>query len=122
MRAGEGWIHRIQEEANRKRSEAAKVQHEVSKPYAGEKMVEEHSVPPPSKPKEKPERKAKATASKTNPGAVARGDKIAKERPDLAEAVRLGCIKPAAAHRLMKKDEVKEKTLALPEGKRNYRN
>jgi N6-adenosine-specific RNA methylase IME4 len=117
---GEAWQAdraRIQEEANLKRSKAAKAQHEVSKPRAGEHkpvMVEEHSVPPP---KEKPERKAKAAASKTNPGAVARGDKIVKERPDLAEGIRLGTMKPAAAHRQMKKDEVKEKTKALPEGK-----
>jgi N6-adenosine-specific RNA methylase IME4 len=107
---------RIQEEANRKRSEAAKAQHEVSKPYAGEKMVVEHSVPPPSA-KEHKKRKSKAAASKTNPGAVARGEKLIKERPDLAEDVRLGKMKPAAAHRLMKKDEVKEKTKALPSSK-----
>ena len=33
--------------------------------------------------KDEPGKKAKAKASKTNPGAVARGDKLAKERPDL---------------------------------------
>ena len=110
---------RIQAEANRKRSEAAKAQHEVSKPRAGEHkpvMVVEHSVLPP-KPKNEPGKKAKATASKTNKGAVARGEKLIKKRPDLAEDVRLGKKKPAEAHRQMKKDEVKEKTKALPEGK-----
>ena len=109
----------IEDEANRKRSEAAKEQHEVSRPYAGEKkpeMVVEQSVPPPP---EKPhkERKAKAAASKTNPGAVARGDKLVKDRPDLAEKVRKGEIKPATAHRQMKKDEVSENVKDLPDGK-----
>lgn len=42
--------------------------------------------------------KAKAAASKTNPGAVARGDKLVKERPDLAEEVRKGNTKPAEAY------------------------
>lgn len=51
-----------------------------------------------------PARKAKASASKTNPGAVLRGDKLVKERPDLAEQVRLGKMKPAEAHRQMRKD------------------
>jgi len=64
-----------------------------------------------------PERKAKAVASKTNPGAVARGDKLVKDRPDLAEQVRKGDIKPAEAHRQMKKDEVKGKAAELPKDK-----
>ena len=104
---------RIQEEANLKRSEAAKAQPRTEEGLF--QPVVEHSVQPPVK--EPKERKAKAAISKTNPGAVARGDKIAKERPDLAKGIRLGTIKPAAAHRLMKKEEVKEKTKALPEGK-----
>ena len=52
----------------------AKEQHEVSRPYAGEKMVGEQSVPPPSEkpqvhgqsvrtPGKDPERKAKATSA-----------------------------------------------------------
>jgi len=64
---------RIQEEANRKRSEAAREQHEVSKPYAGEKMVVRQSVGSPEKAHTPPATQAKAAASKTNPGAVARG-------------------------------------------------
>jgi hypothetical protein len=40
---------------------------------------------------------AKAAASNSNRGAVARGDKLAKHRPDLAEGVRLGKIKSADA-------------------------
>jgi len=63
-------MERIRHEANRKRAEAAREQHEVSNPRAGETMVVEHSVPQPERHKSKP---AKAAASKTNPGAVARG-------------------------------------------------
>lgn len=110
---------RIQHEANAKRAEAAKEQHEVSKPRAGEKkkvLVDEHNVQPP-KPKEAKERKSKAKASKTNAGAVARGDKLAKERPDLAEKVRLGEMKPAQAHRQMKADSLAEKVEELPADK-----
>jgi hypothetical protein len=83
---------RIQAEANRKRSEAAK---ERERTETGTfQPVCEQSVHAPVASKQ-PERKAKATASKTNPGAVARGDKLAKERPDLAEKVRLGKMNPA---------------------------
>jgi hypothetical protein len=83
VRAGEGWIHRIQDEANRKRSKAAKAQPRTETGFA-EKQVVEQSVLPPA-PKSEPAKKAKAAASKTNKGAVARGDKLIKERPDLAE-------------------------------------
>jgi N6-adenosine-specific RNA methylase IME4 len=60
---------------------------------------------------------AKATAAQVNPGAVARGDKLAKERPDLAKKVRLGELKPAEAHRQMKKDAVADKVAEMPKGK-----
>jgi hypothetical protein len=61
---------RIKEEANRKRSEAAK---ERDRTKAGTfKLVVEQIVPPLDK--EHKERKANAAASKTNPGAVARGN------------------------------------------------
>lgn len=103
----------IAEEANRKRSEAAKEQPRTDTGFA-EKQVVGQSVQLPGQPVE---RKAKAAASKTNMGAVARGDKLAKERPDLAEGVRLGKIKPAEAHRRMKKDEVIKKVKELPSGK-----
>ena len=112
---------RIKEEANRKRSEAAKEQPRIKtedgKTIFAVSQVDEQSVHPPERQKEAKERKAKAAASKTNPGAVARGDKLAKERPDLADMVRLGLMKPAEAHRQMKRDRVKAKTCALPEGK-----
>jgi len=103
---------RIQEEANRKRSEAAKVQPRAETGVF--QPVVEQSVPQPDRHKSKP---SKAIASKTNPGAVARGDKLAKKRPDLADQVRKGEIKPAEAHRQMKRDEVAQKTAALPDGK-----
>ena len=67
----------IQDEANRKRS---KTQKGVSKAEAKERAGTKCS-----RTSKQPERKAKAAASKTNPGAVARGDKLAKERPDLAK-------------------------------------
>ena len=50
-------------------------------------MVGEQNVHSPEKKHNEPERKTKAAASKTNPGAVARGDKLVKERPDLPEKV-----------------------------------
>ena len=56
--------------ADRKRSEAAKAQHEVSKPYAGEKMVVEHSVPVPSDDEAHKSRQSKASRSKTNRGTL----------------------------------------------------
>lgn len=93
---------RIADAANAARSEAAKEQHAASTPRHGETMVQEQSVPRPKF--NQPEAKAKAKASKTNPGAVKRGDKLAKDRPDLAEKVRSGDMKPAAAHREMKRD------------------
>lgn len=110
---------RIQDEANAKRAEAAKAQENRANQYTKPEKVEvdEQSVQPPAKPKEAKERKAKAKASKTNAGAVARGDKLAKERPDLAEKVRLGEMKPAAAYRQMKNDSVAERVEALPQDK-----
>jgi N6-adenosine-specific RNA methylase IME4 len=107
----------IQEEANRKRSEAAKEQPRI-KTETGKTVfdgqVVQQSVTPPVK--EHKATKAKASASKTNAGAVSRGDKLANDRPDLAKKVRLGEMKPAAAHRQMKKDEVSKKIEDLPKG------
>jgi len=60
--------------------------------------------------------KAKASASSTNRGTVERMDKLANERPDLAEKVRTGEIKPTEACRQLKKDEVAKKIKALPQG------
>ncbi len=109
---------KIADEANAKRSAATKEQHQVSNPRSGETMVVQHSValPDESEVRHKANH-SKAVASKTNPGAVARGDKLAKDRPDLAAKVRTGELKPAEAHRLLRKDEVKGKAAALPDDK-----
>ena len=114
---------RIKDEANAARSEAAKVQAQTQPRTERGSFgrVVEHNEPPPGSEPEKPKphkaRKAKATASKTNTGAVTRGDVLANKRPDLAAKVRKGEIKPAEAHRQMKKDEVSETVAALPDGK-----
>ena len=71
------------------------------------KPVDEQSVQPPAK--EAKQRKAKAAASKTNVGAVARGDKLDRARPDLAEKVRLGTLRPAEAHKQMRREERERK-------------
>ncbi|MBN2326732.1 MAG: hypothetical protein JXR73_06225 [Candidatus Omnitrophica bacterium] len=105
--------NRIKERANQKRSEATTKQHEVSKPYAGEKkpeMVVQQNVGEPSSHTSEITKK-KAEASKTNAGAVARGNVLDEKRPDLAEKVRMGEMKPAEAHREMKRDQVKKKCL-----------
>lgn len=102
---------RIKDEANRKRSEAAKSPQKV---VSGESNGTECSVTPEDC---HPSRHAKAFSSNTNRGAVSRGDKLAKDRPDLAEKVRLGEIKPAEAHRQMKRDEVAETVSELPSEK-----
>jgi N6-adenosine-specific RNA methylase IME4 len=62
-----------------------------------------------------PGRTAKAAASHTNAGAVARGDRLAEEREDLAAEVRAGRMKPAEAHRRMKRDSVAQRVAALPD-------
>jgi hypothetical protein len=62
---------RIADEANRKRSEA-----QAGVPKAEAKERARTECP---KTFEEPAKEAKATASKTNPGAVARGDLLAKE-------------------------------------------
>lgn len=115
---------KIAEEANRKRSEAMQ-----GVPYApkgesrkpDEKVVVQ-SVQRPSRPTE-PERAksrhAAAQQAEVNAGAIARAEALAKARPDLAEKVRTGEIKPAEARRLAKKDEVMQKAAALPDDKFN---
>lgn len=113
----EAWLaqtKQIEKDANRKRSLATKQQPRKDGKLA-EKQVPVHSVQVPDTGDKG--RQSKAEASKTNPGAVARGDKLAKERPDLAEKVRTGEMKPAEAHRQMRKDAVNGKAAALPKGK-----
>jgi N6-adenosine-specific RNA methylase IME4 len=62
-------------------------------------------------------RTARAYASKTNRGAVERMDRLAKKRPDLAKKVKNGEMRPGAAMRELKRDEVIEKVAELPGGK-----
>jgi N6-adenosine-specific RNA methylase IME4 len=100
---------RIAEEANRKRSEA-----QAGIPKAEVKERARTECP---KTFNEPAKEAKAAASNTNAGAVSRGDTLAKERPDLAEKVRKGEMRPAEAHRQMKKDQVAGKVQELPPDK-----
>ncbi len=98
---------RIADEANEKRSVASKGNDSAAKERkngACTKCTRTVS--------KQPARKSKAAASKTNKGAVARGDMLAKERPDLAEQVRLGKMKPAEAHRRMRKEKLEQELAA----------
>lgn len=104
---------RIQSEANAKRSENSKSQPRKADGTMATKPAPQHSVGATVNKGNKAQA-AKSAASRTNPGAVARGDKLDKERPDLAEKVRKGAIRPAEAHRQMKKDQVAGKVAALP--------
>lgn len=106
----EAWLstqQQIANEANAKRSKAAKEQprSEDGKRLARKQVVGQ-SDPLPDKHKG---RNAKASASKVSASTVARGDKLAKERPDLAKKVMRGEMKPAEAHRQAKRDSVKAK-------------
>ena len=58
---------------------------------------------------------AKAKASKTNRDTVERMDMLKRRRPDLAELVQLGKLKPQAALRLMRRDELGQNRLAAEE-------
>jgi N6-adenosine-specific RNA methylase IME4 len=103
----------IKMDADRKRSEAAK---ERPRNETGTfQPVEQQSVA--AVDSEHPEYKAKAAMSQTNAGAVARGDKLAKERPDLAKKVMQGDMKPVEAHRQMRKDEASKTAPTMPTGK-----
>lgn len=62
-------------------------------------------------------REEKARASSTNRGAVERMDRLDRERPDLAEKVVAGELKPTQALREMKRGQVADKVAALPDGK-----
>jgi hypothetical protein len=96
---------RIFSDANRKRAEAAKAQHEVSNPRSGETMVQPQLVAKPDYASTK-SATAKAEASKTNRGSVERMDALVNSRPDLAEKVKTGEIKSAEAIREMKREEL----------------
>jgi N6-adenosine-specific RNA methylase IME4 len=98
-------VRRIAAQANAARRAAAQDQPRKPDGTMAEKPVVGHSVLPPER-KAEPRKEAKAQAAKVNAGAVARGDRLAAQRPDLAEKVRMGEVKPAEAHREMKRDAV----------------
>lgn len=103
----EEWLteqKRIQDEANRKRSETQKG---VSKAEASERSSTNSGTT--FNRKKKKTNEAKATASKTNRGAVERMDRLDRERPDLAEKVIAGDMKPAEAVRKMQRQEIAQK-------------
>ena len=52
-----------------------------------------------------PTREAKALASKTNAGAVQRGETLVRHRPDLAEHVRTGTMPATTAYRQMQREQ-----------------
>lgn len=108
----EAWVaeqKRIADEANQRRAEAAKAQHEASNPRAGETKPKSGAATSSGTTKKQEGAKrssaSKAAASKTNRGTVERMDELARKRPDLAEKVKNGEMKAAAAIREMKRDE-----------------
>lgn len=109
------------EAANVARSEAAKEQNAASNPRAGERFgpattcgdtERDHAAE-----SEKKTSTAKAAASKTNRGSVERMDQLDRHRPDLADKVLAGEIKPTQALRQMKRDSLADRVAELPEGK-----
>jgi len=100
----EAWQSEKQQIANEANAKRSASQKGVSKAEAKERARTECS-----RTSKTPDRHAKAALAKVNPGAVARGDKLAKERPDLAKKVMKGEMKPAEAHRQAKRDSVKAK-------------
>lgn len=106
----------INAEANRKRSEATKEQHEVSKPRAGETMVavQDELQPKQDRNKGRAERAKEANVSTAT---QARVETLANNRPDLLEKVAKGEIKGTEALRQMKKDQVADKVAELPDDK-----
>lgn len=115
-------------EANRKRSEAA-----AARPRNEDGTLASSpastcggtgSDAQPSKPKrdakaenEKKSATAKAKASGTNRAAIERATKLVAERPDLAEKVAKGEVKPTQAQRQLKRDKIASRIEPFPEGK-----
>jgi len=101
----------IEDEANRKRSEAAR---ERQRSEAGTFEASDGPVWPTTG--EHVSRQAMALASGTNESSVKRMWTLVSRRPDLADLVRMAEMKPTAALRLMRKAEVAVKVRALPAG------
>lgn len=110
------WVReqeRIWNEANKKRSVSIQTQPRTEDGKF--QPIVEQIVPLPVKIHKT--RESKAILSKTNKGAVQRGDQLAKERPDLAEKVRKGEMKPSEATRALRIDKIKSKPKQpLPNG------
>lgn len=105
----------ITDEANRKRAEATR---EQPRTPGGARLTEKQvtgQIDPP--PDGHSKRQAAAVQAEVTPSTVKRADTLADNRPDLAKQVRQGTMKPAEAHRQMKRDAVAEKVAELPEGK-----
>mgnify|MGYP001281231179 CR=1 FL=1 len=89
---------RIQDEANRKRSEATKEQPRTEDGLWQDKEAGGGTSSATTRePKEHKSRTAKAAASKTNRGTVERMDRLEHGRPDLADKVVTGELPAAAA-------------------------
>lgn len=106
----------IAAKANAKRSEAAKAQHEVSIPRRGETMVLVPKEQAPNESTRAPGRTARAQAANVSSGTQAKAEWITNKRPDLADQIISGDIRPAEALRIMKRDEVAKK-VDLPTSK-----
>ena len=96
---------RIRDEANRKRSEATKERERAEDGTLKASSGCTSSAPTGDRESTK-SRAAKAKASKTNRGTVERMDRLVRERPDLAEKVKVGEINEAAAIREMKREKI----------------
>lgn len=126
---------RIQEEASRKRAEAAEQQErtaigtfESTMPNKGTENegepVTAQPVRSPAKEHSDVSRQSKATASKTNRGTVERMDRLHRKRKDLYDKVIDGTVTEAAAVREMNKAENKaklEEVSSKEPGKLNYK-
>jgi len=102
---------RIAEEANRKRSEAAKERPRTEGGTFRPAPVVGQSVGALDKNKAQ---SAKAAAAGVNMGAIARAEALQAARPDLAEKVRTGDMKPAEARRQARRDAVIQNVKELP--------
>lgn len=105
--------NKITSEANAKRSGTQKG---IPKSEAMERSTTKCSTTLPASERNRTQY-AKAKAAGVNAGAIARAEALQKKRPDLAEKVRTGEIKPAEARRLAKRDELTKKASELPTGK-----
>jgi N6-adenosine-specific RNA methylase IME4 len=115
---GEKWStehEKTTERANKQRSESQKGISKEDKQRLGTTCADtprDHKAEA-----AKTTRAAIAKEAGVNRGSVQRMDRLDKERPDLADKVAQGELKPTEALRLLKKDEVVKKIAALPEGK-----